>query len=80
MLNLHYDKNNDILYLGFADKSTSYGDEVADGYVLMKDYVTENITGVTILDFMAKYKTNSIPSHPLPIDIDYEKNIIPQVI
>jgi len=43
-----YDKNNDVLYCRFGDKSNSYGDENPDGIVVMRDMDSNDVTGVTI--------------------------------
>lgn len=76
MLSLNYDNKNDILYLGFADKSNSYGDEVVDGFVIMRDINTDKITGFTIFDFCAKYNNNQLVNLPLPFPIDFDNEVI----
>ena len=76
-LNYNYDDANDILYVAFANKSFSYGDEIIDGCVIMKDFDSNKITGFTIFDFMDKYKTNRLPILELPVKINYSVDIIP---
>jgi uncharacterized protein YuzE len=76
-MNLNYDNKNDILYLAFADKSYSYGDEDDNGCVIMKDFGSDEITGVTIFDFMSKYNKNQLPFLNLPVQINYNDDIIP---
>ena len=53
---ISYNREYDILYCAFSDKSNSYGDEEPDNIVIMRDIDTEEITGVTILDFIKMYK------------------------
>ena len=76
MLSLSYDKNNDILYLGLADKSDSYGDEVASGLIVMRDISTDEITGFTIFDFCSKYYADKLSSLPWLTNIDFENDVI----
>ena len=79
MLNLNYDQKNDILYLGFADKSNSYGDEIEDGFVVMRDILTEKITGFTIFDFKKRYNDNTLANIPIPISVDFDKDVISRI-
>lgn len=79
MLNLNYDEKNDILYLGLADKSNSYGDEIISGLIVMRDLLTDEITGFTIFDFCSKYYSNSLSTLPLPIQIDFDKEVISKI-
>ena len=58
MLGPNYDSKNDILYLTFGNKNNSIGDEIMDGYVVMRDILTNEITGATIFDFMKNYISN----------------------
>ncbi len=80
MLSLNYDHKNDILYLGFSDRSNSYGDEIVDGFVILYDLGSHLVTGVTIFDFLAKYHANQLNSLPMPIDIDFDKEVIAAII
>lgn len=45
-----YDKQFDVLYCTIGDTSNSYGDEVGDKIVLLRDINTNDITGITIFD------------------------------
>lgn len=79
MLSLNFDLQNDILYIGLGDRSFSYGDETPEGVVILHDLTTEEITGITILDFKKKYLQNRLPSLHLPISIDFARDIIPKI-
>ena len=76
MLDLNYDKSFDVLYMGFADKTNSYGDEVKNGYVLMIDEDTQIVTGLTIFDFMSRYNNGTLESLPLPVSVDYDIDVV----
>lgn len=80
MLSLNYDHKNDILYLGFSDRSNSYGDEIVDGFVILYDLESHLVTGVTIFDFLAKYRANKLNDLPMPIDVDFDKEVISAII
>lgn len=77
MLTLSHDCSHDVLYIGIGDRSNSYGDELSNGVVVLHDMDTEKITGVTILDFLQKYKSNDLSALSLPIKIDFIKDVIP---
>lgn len=47
----NYDSKFDVLYIELTDNSNSYGDDSNDGFVLMKDIDTDEVTGVTIMNF-----------------------------
>lgn len=51
---MNYDKQHDILYLGFGDTSNSYGDEINDTIVILRDIITNRIQGVTMLGIKQK--------------------------
>ncbi len=79
MLNLSLDRKKDILYIKINDTSSSYGDETENGVVVLKDIVNDTVTGITIFDFTRKYKENKIKDLKLPICIDFDKEIYPQI-
>lgn len=47
-----YDPKFDVLYCSIGDTSNSYGDEIGDRVVLLRDMDTNNITGITIFDHL----------------------------
>ena len=55
---INYDRAVDVLYLTFSNMSNSYGDEDIDNIVFFKDIDSEEITGITILNFLKMYKRN----------------------
>ena len=50
-IDCHYDKRADVLYLSFGQPRPSVGDEVAPGVVLLFDLKTDELSGVTFVDF-----------------------------
>ena len=56
MLSLNYDEKFDVLYLGFADKRNSYGEENDKGVVTFRDFCSNEITGVTIFGFKERFE------------------------
>lgn len=74
-----YDRRFDTLYIALGDKSNSYGDDSLDGAILMRDMETEDITGITILSFLKKYRSHLIPKLPDSLEISIEDDIIPMI-
>ena len=52
MNRFNYDEKFDILYYLFSNTNNSYGDEICDRVVLLRDLDTFNVTGIAVLDFM----------------------------
>lgn len=48
----NYDTKFDVLYYSIGDTSNSYGDEVDDRLILLRDINTDDVTGITVLDFI----------------------------
>ena len=79
MLSLDLDRKNDILYIKMNDTSSSYGDEMQNGIVVLKDFKDDKITGATIFDFQKKRNSNKINDLRLPVNIDFDKDVYPQL-
>lgn len=77
MFAIDHDKDNDVLYIGIGDRSNSYGDEEEEGIILLRDIDTEELTGVTILDFLYRYKHKKLDG--IPFSINFERDVIPQL-
>ena len=78
-IDIDYDKHFDTLYVALGNKSNSYGDDSSDGIILMRDLFTDSITGFTILSFLKKYRSNSLPKLPDSLGCSIEKDIIPRI-
>lgn len=48
---IDYDKKFDVLYCKFANTDNSYGDEVDNNIVVLRDIETNIVTGVTIIGY-----------------------------
>lgn len=68
---IDHDAKFDVVYIKLKDDSNSYGDEIADGVVVFRDLSSDEVTGITIMDFNKRYKNNKIPK--LPVEIDWAK-------
>lgn len=56
---IDYDTKFDVLYYSLGDTSNSYGDEIDNRLILLRDIDTDNITGITVLDFMHYCMSNN---------------------
>lgn len=79
MLKVNYDKEKDVLYLRVADMNNSYGEEVTPGLVVFFDLDTNEASGVTIFDFVKKYNSGTLGLLPIPIKINFEKDVLSQI-
>lgn len=48
---IDYDQKFDVLYYNISNTENSYGDEIDDNIVLLRDIDTDKITGVTIIGY-----------------------------
>lgn len=78
-MKIDYDKRFDTLYVALDNKSDSYGDDSSDDIILMRDLITDSITGFTILSFFKKYHSNALPKLPDSIGCSIERDIIPRI-
>nr|DAK83795.1 MAG TPA: Protein of unknown function (DUF2283) [Caudoviricetes sp.] len=56
-----YDPKFDVLYIALGDRSNSYGDDSDGNVIYLKDIDTDELTGITIMDFKRKYKEHRLP-------------------
>lgn len=58
-----YDKKFDVLYIALGDRSNSYGDDSDGNVIYLKDIDTDELTGITIMNFKKSIsKTGSLYS------------------
>ena len=57
-----YDKKFDVLYIALGDRSNSYGDDSYGNVIYLKDIDTDELTGITIMNFKKKYIENKLPA------------------
>lgn len=54
----NYDRTHDILYISLKQEN-AIGDEISNGFVVRKNPDTNEIVGITILDFMKKFASRT---------------------
>lgn len=57
-----YDKKFDVLYIALGDRSNSYVDDSDGNVIYLKDIDTDELTGITIMNFKKKYIENKLPA------------------
>ena len=55
-MNLFYDESSDILYVSFGKPQKAICLEVDEGNLIRLDPFTDEVVGITILDFVDKFK------------------------
>lgn len=79
MLKLNYDEQFDVLYVGVADNSNSYGAEQVNNVNIFRDVDSDCITGFVIFKFRHKLASRNLPVITEPFSIDFEKDVIPNL-
>ena len=51
----NYDANSDVLYMSIGTPRPSYSEDLLDGIIARYDMETGELTGVTILDYKARF-------------------------
>lgn len=71
----HYDLTRDVLYLRLADRrdTPSLGEETPDGWILLRDDTTNDIVGLTVVNWWKRFGNGPIPDSLEQI----ERNIEP---
>lgn len=54
-ISISYDKEADVVYIGFGDAAKAVGEEIRDGVFARYDSVTNELAGLTILNFSKKF-------------------------
>ena len=74
-LEYNYDKKHDILYISIGTPKSSYGEEEIEGIILRKDMNTDELNGITIIDFMKRLTSKDNNLNNLPIKLDFTELI-----
>jgi uncharacterized protein YuzE len=53
---IHYDSEANVLYISFGEPKPAEGLDIGDGTILRVDPETEEVVGLTILDFTKRTK------------------------
>lgn len=56
---IDYDQKFDVLYYNISNTENSYGDEIDDNIVILRDIDTDKITGVTIIGYNKFFVVNA---------------------
>ena len=70
-----YDQKFDVLYYNMSNTKNSYGDEIDDNIVLLRDIDTNKITGVIIIGYNQFFVVNTQKIELLSMYINV-KNIL----
>lgn len=54
-----YDPKFDVLYYNMSNTENSYGDEIDDNIIFLRDIDTDKITGVTIIGYNKFFIVNT---------------------
>lgn len=73
---IDYDQKFDVLYYNTSNTENSYGDEIDDNIVILRDIDTDKITGVTIIGYNKFFVVNAQKINLLSKYINV-KNILP---
>ena len=73
---IDYDKKYDVLYCKIANTDNSYGDEIDNNIVVLRDMDTDIVTGITIIGYekFVKQNTQKINIIRQYININFLKN------
>ena len=74
-LDISYDEDVDILYVSFGKPKAAISMELKSGAFVRLDPFTDEIVGVTILDFKERY----MKSNPADIS-DCAKSVVPLIL
>lgn len=74
--NVNFDTKNDVLYISFGDPRPSYAKTHDEGVYIRYDMDTDELTGITIVDFTKKAESLRKLNLPGDINFDEMENII----
>jgi uncharacterized protein YuzE len=66
-LKVKYDAVSDIAYFSIGTPRKAISEEAGDGLVIRRDFDTNEVVGVTIIDFAKRTEHNREFSIPLPL-------------
>lgn len=59
-IRINRDVSGDVLYISFGEPRPSYSEEIGDGVYARYDMLTDELTGITILDFSKRSKDDIV--------------------
>lgn len=60
LTNINYDQTGDVLYIVFGENAPSYSDELADCVFARYNLETDELVGITIINFSQMAKSDLI--------------------
>ena len=66
-LKMKYDREADVLYCSFGDPRPALSTEVGDGVVVRHDPTTDEVVGITIVDFFRRFAEH--PEEPVYVPL-----------
>ena len=57
---IHYDKEADVLYVSFGKPRRAEGIDIGDGTILRIDPNTEEVVGITLLNFKKRTENEKV--------------------
>jgi uncharacterized protein YuzE len=66
-LKVKYDAVSDIAYFSLGTPRKAISEEAGNGLVIRRDFYTNDVVGVTIIDFAKRTENNREFSIPLPL-------------
>ncbi len=59
----HYDVSGDVLYLRLNEQrdAEAVGEETDDGFILLRDCTTNEVVGLTIVNWWARFGNGALP-------------------
>jgi len=61
-LDIQYDQSADVLYCSFGPPQEAVGEEVTEGIVVRRHPNTNDVVGVTVIDFSRRLEMATVPS------------------
>lgn len=74
-IQINYDDFSDVLYISFGNPCPGLADGIGDGNFVRIDPYTDEIVGITILNFKEHYKPQ--PNKDI---LEFAKKLIPKIL
>ncbi|HYL64002.1 MAG TPA: DUF2283 domain-containing protein [Candidatus Methylomirabilis sp.] len=58
LLKINYDPQGDVLYCSFGEPREAIGVETDEGIILRQDPETDDVVGITVVDFSKRFQKN----------------------
>ena len=68
-LDISYDPAADVFYCSFGDPREAIGTEVEEGVIVRSDPETNEVVGITIIDFSRRFTLQPAKVVSVPLDV-----------